>query len=48
MSTYLKEDLLPKARRFKTAGSARARVQSGKRTAPKGLWVSGKSLTAGA
>ncbi|KAG2430866.1 hypothetical protein HXX76_009840 [Chlamydomonas incerta] len=45
--TYIREDLLPRARRFKTAGSARARIKSAKRTAPQGLWVSGKSTTAG-
>ncbi|KAG2445056.1 hypothetical protein HYH02_008924 [Chlamydomonas schloesseri] len=47
IKTYIREDLLPKARRFKTAGSARARMKSGRRTAPQGLWVSSKSTTAG-
>eukprot|EP00198_Chlamydomonas_reinhardtii_P011414 XP_001700751.1 flagellar associated protein [Chlamydomonas reinhardtii] len=47
IKTYLRDDLLPRARRHKTAGSARARIKSAKRTAPQGLWVSGKSTTAG-
>ncbi|KAG2496058.1 hypothetical protein HYH03_005977 [Edaphochlamys debaryana] len=45
--TYLKDDMLAKARRFKTAGSTRAKYRSQSRTAPKGLWVSSKSINAG-
>ncbi|GFR44536.1 hypothetical protein Agub_g5806 [Astrephomene gubernaculifera] len=47
VKAYLKDDLVPRARRFKTAGSARAKYRSLTRTAPSGLWLSSKSLTAG-
>ncbi|GIM13220.1 hypothetical protein Vretimale_16393 [Volvox reticuliferus] len=48
VKAYLKDDLLIRARRFKTAGSTQAKFRSQLRTAPHGLWLSSKSLTAGA
>ncbi|GLI71494.1 hypothetical protein VaNZ11_016709 [Volvox africanus] len=47
VKAYLKDDLLIRARRFKTAGSTQAKFRSQLRTAPQGLWLSSKSLTAG-
>ncbi|GIL90182.1 hypothetical protein Vretifemale_17872 [Volvox reticuliferus] len=47
VKAYLKDDLLIRARRFKTAGSTQAKFRSQLRTAPHGLWLSSKSLTAG-
>ncbi|GLC38864.1 hypothetical protein PLESTM_000788200 [Pleodorina starrii] len=47
VKAYLKDDLLVRARRFKTAGSTQAKSRSQLRTAPTGLWLSSKSLTAG-
>ncbi|EFJ46281.1 hypothetical protein VOLCADRAFT_118141 [Volvox carteri f. nagariensis] len=47
VKAYLTDDLLVRARRFKTAGSTRAKSRSHLRTAPQGLWLSSKSLTAG-
>lgn len=47
VTTYVRDDLLAKARRFKTAGSVVAKNRAVQRTAPKGKWLSGQALNSG-
>lgn len=45
--TFVDKDMLPKARRFRLAGSPLANKRAQDRTAPSGLWLSSRAPTAG-